>query len=1153
MNSLIETLNRLGTEVLPVAWQMLWQSSLLITAVGLLNFSLRRKVRASVRYALWLIVLVKLVVPPTLASPTGLAWWLRPSEAPPQQITVQPRNIVVTYSEVPVPMFAPIAQEEFVPPPLRLSTEGWMFIVAVVVSVALLAWLSFRWIQVSRIVRRATAPADSLRQLLDEACRIFAINTRVRLRITKEKMSPAVCGLFRPVILLPATLAENLPTNQQRAVLIHELIHLKRCDVWINCAQALLQIVYWWHPLLWFANARIRRVREEAVDDAVMLALREDANTYAPTLLEVAKLAFHRPLASLGLVGILESRSALRQRVERLIDFKSPRRAGLSLVSILGIAAFTAVAVPMEKAPPRSVKQKSSAPSGLVQKDVSRNLISDSREILADPQFKPALEFLQGRTDANKWADTVQFIQLAQNSIAPSTQPSLTSAQISPLDGVLAFDKELKEATVNAGEAEAKFKFNLTNVSSSDITITNISTSCGCTVAKMPASPWVLAPGATGEIPVTMNVAGKSGELTKTITVNSDKGTKTLIVKATIMAASPIQLAENSVPATTPRSPLDGVLAFEKELKEATVNARILAFNNDFEVKFKFDFTNVSSFDVTISNITTSCGCTVAKMPMSPWLLEPGAHGEIPVTMNVAGKTGELTKTVTVISDRGAKTLTVKATILGAVPNSADVPNLIHTSPGRKAFMEKLDRIHLEQLSFSSEPLSKVIRVLSEQAKRLDPEGGGINFFINPGVGQAAGVNPATGLPIIDPSTGLPTTSTPASNDTDIRTTFVTVNPPLTNARLADALEAIVKGANQPIKYSILDYAIVFSPKGTNEAPPLMSRRYRVDPNTFILALEKATGIELATTGVGSGGNNGGGSSGGNGLIPKSNFVSRVQTALIAFFKSAGANIEPPKSLYFNDREGSLWIRATAQDLDIIEQVIQTANAAPPQVNIRVQFIEMPTEMVDPRWASVSLKNNTNGITGILTIPATRELLNRLKSSADANVISEGNVTTLSGRYAQIQMVEKKDFVTRDSQTGLLRTNTVPCGPVLDVIPTVSADGYTIQMDVTPTFTEFLGYDQSTTPRPRIRMRQTTGTAIVWDGQTLVFGQFAPKEIVLNNNSPTETSTTEDPKRNLLVLVTPTIIDPAGNRIHADEDMPLVQPANSPQSPTIKR
>ena len=82
-----------------------------------------------------------------------------------------------------------------------------------------------------------------------------------------------------------------------------------------------------------------------------MLALRDEAESYAPTLLEVAKLALNRPLASLGLVGILESRHALRQRIERLVDFHPPRKAGLTLVSLLGILAFTAIAVPMGDGP----------------------------------------------------------------------------------------------------------------------------------------------------------------------------------------------------------------------------------------------------------------------------------------------------------------------------------------------------------------------------------------------------------------------------------------------------------------------------------------------------------------------------------------------------------------------------------------------------------------------------------------------------------------------------------------------------------------------------------------------------------------------------------------------------------------------------------
>src|ERR1019366_5146440 len=232
----------------------------------------------------------------------------------------------------------------------------WLLVFSAAVSSALLAWLLARWWQITRHVRRAK-PSDRLAALAGGAQEIVGIKFNVPVKLTQNSMSPAVCGLFRPAILIPQALAENFSDEQLRAVLLHELIHLRRRDVWVNFSQALLQIFYWWHPLVWLANTRIRRVREEAVDDAVMLALRDKAESYASTLLEVAKLALNRPLASLGLVGILESRHALRQRIERLVDFRAPRHAGLTLVSLLGILAFTAVAVPMGQGPASAEKK----------------------------------------------------------------------------------------------------------------------------------------------------------------------------------------------------------------------------------------------------------------------------------------------------------------------------------------------------------------------------------------------------------------------------------------------------------------------------------------------------------------------------------------------------------------------------------------------------------------------------------------------------------------------------------------------------------------------------------------------------------------------------------------------------------------------------
>ncbi len=73
------------------------------------------------------------------------------------------------------------------------------------------------------------------------------------------------------------------------------------------------------------------------------------------------------------------------------------------------------------------------------------------------------------------------------------------------------------------------------------------------------------------------------------------------------------------------------------------------------------------------------------------------------------------------------------------------------------------------------------------------------------------------------------------------------INPALTNIRSGDVLNAITKTADKPIYYSILDYAVVFSPRG-QETVPLETRAFHLDPNTFRQKLERVTGVQIGTT-----------------------------------------------------------------------------------------------------------------------------------------------------------------------------------------------------------------------------------------------------------------------------------------------------------------
>jgi len=110
---------------------------------------------------------------------------------------------------------------------------------------------------------------------------------------------------------------------------------------------------------------------------------------------------------------------------------------------------------------------------------------------------------------------------------------------------VLVWDAESKTVEVKEGEIAAKFTFYFTNVSSSEVSITALRPSCGCTAAKLPETPWKIAPGQSGPISADMNVQGSYGFKTKGLTVETSAGNKFL----TLMAKLPPQPAAPAVAA----------------------------------------------------------------------------------------------------------------------------------------------------------------------------------------------------------------------------------------------------------------------------------------------------------------------------------------------------------------------------------------------------------------------------------------------------------------------------------------------------------------------------------------------------------------------------------------------------------------------------
>jgi len=101
---------------------------------------------------------------------------------------------------------------------------------------------------------------------------------------------------------------------------------------------------------LWLANSMIRRIREQAVDETVLVAMGPNARQYPETLLNVARLAWQRPALSLRLIGVIESKSQLKERIKKMLDTPAPKSAKLGIAGILLIIALGIFLLPMANA-----------------------------------------------------------------------------------------------------------------------------------------------------------------------------------------------------------------------------------------------------------------------------------------------------------------------------------------------------------------------------------------------------------------------------------------------------------------------------------------------------------------------------------------------------------------------------------------------------------------------------------------------------------------------------------------------------------------------------------------------------------------------------------------------------------------------------------
>jgi VWFA-related protein len=256
-----------------------------------------------------------------------------------------------TPSPLSVPDRRSASPTEALPASSEAAARGWTLSLWLLLAWAAgaggaLAQLAWAHLLMTRKTRRAAAVVDEgwLRQLA-EASGDLGLARPVRLLIDPSVAVPVAFGYRRSTIVLPPS-AEVWPEGRRRAVLLHELAHVKRHDCLAQTIALVARGLYWPNPLVWWLAVRLRGEAERSCDDMVLFVGRVAAPDYAAHLLETARDLKRAP-RPLAVVAVVE-RSPLEARLMALLDPTARRRAigrrGVTTVTLLSLAVAGAVA-----------------------------------------------------------------------------------------------------------------------------------------------------------------------------------------------------------------------------------------------------------------------------------------------------------------------------------------------------------------------------------------------------------------------------------------------------------------------------------------------------------------------------------------------------------------------------------------------------------------------------------------------------------------------------------------------------------------------------------------------------------------------------------------------------------------------------------------
>ncbi|MBU3190675.1 phosphodiester glycosidase family protein [Clostridium bowmanii] len=305
-------------------------ASILSLIILAFKFFIKDKLGVRWHYAIWLIVIIRLLIPYGIQSSLSIFNIINFKSTTVVQVpySINNKAIEISNNKESNTNAAPdIAATNLQTNKsdtnqsqvyLQLISCLWLLVVIIIASYTIVMTMKLK----VKVKSGKVCDNEDVLLLLLQCKNKLNIKSNIKIIYTNGIKTPCIYGFISPKLLLPIGIENYVNKNELEYIILHELAHVKRLDIIVSCLSGILQIIHWFNPIIWYSFYRMRNDKELACDALVLSHVKcDDYINYGKTIIKLLE-SYKKTPKVYGMSSIISDKSQIKRRITMISLFK---------------------------------------------------------------------------------------------------------------------------------------------------------------------------------------------------------------------------------------------------------------------------------------------------------------------------------------------------------------------------------------------------------------------------------------------------------------------------------------------------------------------------------------------------------------------------------------------------------------------------------------------------------------------------------------------------------------------------------------------------------------------------------------------------------------------------------------------------------------